>query len=106
MFQIDESEAAFQKRLIGVAEELEWEWLHIGRSISRPNQGVRGSLLTGFPDLMLLRGSRLIFAELKAQKAPGPTVTQQLRLAQLSEAAECYIWRPSDWNHIIHVLAF
>jgi len=55
----------------------------------------------GFPDLVLVRGCRLIFAELKATKGRvSPDQTEWL--ARLMGAgAECYIWRPDDWDEIV-----
>ena len=104
MIIIEESETAFQHRVTQLAEDLGWEWLHIGRVGKYVANGAKGTLGSGWPDLTLLRGSRLVFAELKAQKGPGPSVTQKLVLGRLSMAAESYVWRPSDWPQILHVL--
>lgn len=103
---IDEPESQFQRRVTDLAEELGWQWLHLGHDPrGRNNQGARGTLVKGFPDLMLVRNGVLIFAELKAQKAPPPTVTQQLVLGTLGgTGARTYVWRPSDWNQILEVL--
>jgi hypothetical protein len=50
----------------------------------------------GFPDLVMVKGARLLFVELKAQ-AKYPTPTQREWLIALSNtAAEVYVWRPSD----------
>lgn len=55
----------------------------------------------GFPDLVLVRGPRLIFAELKRQSEK-PTKDQAAWLAALRYAADetvhvrAYLWRPSD----------
>jgi len=102
---IAESETAFQHRVTQLAEDLGWEWMHIGRVGKYAANGAKGTLGSGWPDLTLLRGSRVIFAELKAQKAPPLTVTQQLVLGRLSQATEAYIWRPSYWPQILHVRA-
>jgi hypothetical protein len=104
MFTIEESETAFQHRVTQLAEDLGWEWMHIGRTGKYVANGAKGTLGSGWPDLTLLRGGRLIFAELKAQKGPPPSVTQQLVLGRLSHAAESYVWRPSDWPQILHLL--
>ena len=60
----------------------------------------------GFPDLVLIRPPRLIFAELK-------TETGQLRTAQdewiadlnLIDQVETYVWRPHDEERVLEVLA-
>lgn len=105
MILIEETESQFQRRVVELAETLQWEWLHIGKTPFRPNQGVRGSLFKGWPDLTLLRGYRLLFVELKTQKAPPPTPVQQLVLGRLALAGvETHIWRPSDWPLILDTL--
>jgi hypothetical protein len=101
---IDETEAAFQARLISYAVGRGWEWMHIGRTGKYAANGAKGTLGTGWPDLTLVRGTRLIFAELKAQRAPIPGAEQQRVLLILSDAAEVYHWRPSDWPMILEVL--
>jgi hypothetical protein len=101
---IDETEAAFQARLIEYALSRGWEWMHIGRTGKYTANGAKGTLGTGWPDLTMVRGTRLIFAELKAQRAPIPGAEQQRVLLILSDAAEVYHWRPSDWPMILEVL--
>lgn len=60
----------------------------------------------GFPDLTLVRGARLIFAELKRER-PRPARTAREIAAALRQkewqdalrlaAVEVYVWKPSDW---------
>lgn len=57
----------------------------------------------GFPDLVLVRGGRLIFAELKAE-GKYPSRGQKKWLAELGDVARysmgnvaVEVWRPSDW---------
>lgn len=105
MITIEETEAVFQTRLTALAETLQWDWMHVGRTGKYGAVGCKGTLGTGWPDLVLLRGQRLIFAELKSQKAPPATPLQQMILAKLSlTGAECYIWRPSGWPLILETL--
>lgn len=59
----------------------------------------------GFPDLVMIRGERLIFAELKSEK--GKTSSQQdewLSALKGSRQGEVYVWRPSDWDELVGVL--
>ncbi len=59
----------------------------------------------GFPDLVLVRPPRVIFAELKRNKA-------QLRTAQVAwkvqledcPGVEYYVWRPDDLEDILKIL--
>jgi hypothetical protein len=66
----------------------------------------RGSV-AGFPDLVLVRRGRLIFAELKTPDAPPPRAAQQDWLADLAlcSCAEVFVWRPVDWPQIVRTLS-
>jgi hypothetical protein len=58
----------------------------------------------GFPDLVLVRGTRLIFAELKTQRGR-LTLAQSEWLEDLRETwAEVYVWRPADLPIIAAIL--
>ncbi len=51
----------------------------------------------GWPDLVLIRGSRIIMAELKRDGGK-PTMDQLRVLGVLSMVAEAYCWTPKDWD--------
>lgn len=72
-------------------------------SCKAPARGPRNA--SGLPDLLLIRGARLIWAELKAQD--GVTSAEQREwIARLRAAGETvYVWRPSDWTEIERTLA-
>jgi len=55
----------------------------------------------GFPDLVLVRDGRVIFAELKRERGR-LTVHQKAWAERLRECmgVEVYVWRPSNWNDI------
>jgi len=59
----------------------------------------------GLPDLLMVRGGRLVFAELKVggNKA---TAEQQRWLDELRAVpgVAAHLWRPSDWDEIEEVL--
>jgi hypothetical protein len=50
----------------------------------------------GFPDLVMVRGRRLIFAELKRENGR-TTPAQKAWIEALHNVAEVYEWRPSNW---------
>ncbi len=59
----------------------------------------------GFPDLVLVRGERLIFAELKSDKGRAkPEQTEWLQ-AVAAAGAESYLWRPADVECVVETLA-
>jgi hypothetical protein len=61
---------------------------------------------SGLPDLILCRPPRLVFAELKSARGR-VSPQQQAWLNALSQCAgvEVYLWRPDDWQTIVHTLA-
>ena len=94
--RIDISEKDWSQTVYDAARWLNWRAYRVLNS--------RGST-PGVPDLMLLRGDRLIFAELKT--ATGKVSAAQTEwLAALSVVAgvETYIWRPSDWPNVERIL--
>ena len=59
----------------------------------------------GFPDLTLVRGNRLIFAELKSPRGKvRPAQVEWLARLDQVPAVEVYLWRPSDWPDIEKLL--
>lgn len=99
-------ESAFTQQLIGLARMHGWRSAHF-----RPAQNASGRWRTpvagdgaGFPDLVLLRGHRVIIAELKAEgRYPGPEQRAWLD-AWRAAGAEVNVWRPSDLDAIAQVL--
>lgn len=83
------SERALQDHVIDAATKLGFLVYHTWNSQHSA---------AGFPDLVMVRGSRQIVAELKRQdKSPS---FQQILWLRAFEAAgsEAYLWRPSDWS--------
>ena len=99
-------EKEFQRAVIDLARLTGWRVHHTRPALTR-----RGRWLTpiqgdaGFPDLVLVRAGRVIFAELKCNGAR-PTPQQQGWLDALSACAgvECYLWTPADWDAIVRML--
>jgi hypothetical protein len=89
-------ERDFQATLIAYAQLAGWTIYHTYDS--RRSEA-------GFPDLTMVRGVRLIFAELKSHKG-NLTPEQASWLQQLSgvPSVEAYVWRPLDWPEIERVL--
>ena len=100
---MNETEAGFTKAVIDLAKVNGWLTAHFRPAMTRAGKwitAVQGDG-KGFPDLVLVRGTRLIFAELKVGKNK-PTPEQFEWLARLMGAgAECYIWRPEQWDEIV-----
>jgi len=90
-------EKDFQQMVLNVARPCGWLAYHTYDSRrSDP----------GFPDLTLVRGERLLFAELKTVKGR-LSDTQEHWLALLTKVpcTEVYLWRPTDWDAIVETLS-
>jgi len=91
------SEDAFQEWVIALAKVYGWRWYHTRFSKRSPS---------GFPDLVLLRNGRLIFAELKSET--GRVTTEQAEWIDDLDFVPLvwtYIWRPADMESIAELLA-
>lgn len=92
--QTYELEAAFQAKVEQTAGLMGWLCYHT-HDARRSNKG--------FPDLVMVR-ERVVFAELKASRGK-LSADQVIWLDSLHRAgAEAYVWRPSDWEDIVHIL--
>lgn len=102
------TEQAFLHRIIDLAKLRRYRIVHF-----RPAMTARGAWVTrmdgdaGFPDLVLLRPPRLIFAEVKRSlKGRQTTPEQAIWLAQLGAVpgVESYLWTPEGWDDIVKLL--
>ena len=109
-----QSEQEFMRHVMAYAKARGWLVYHT--HISKRST-------EGFPDLCMVRGGRLVFAELKREPprlkngAPSvaatyePTVAQWTWLDALGDvtpgfggAVSAFLWRPSSWGQIEEVL--
>lgn len=86
------SERDFQAMVVEIAQLLGWTTYHTFDSRRSD---------AGFPDLVLVRGDRLVFAELKSAtgrvSAAQAAWLDQLRVVP---GVEVFLWRPADWPTI------
>ncbi len=88
------TEVALQNNIIDAAQKLGWR-----THAERPAINRRGKFSTpiqgdpGFPDLVLARNKKVIFAELKRETS-GLSVVQY---GWYDAIGNVYLWRPSDW---------
>lgn len=100
------SEADLLSRLLEWADA--WGWLTNHQRPALTSKGWRTATqgnLVGWPDVIAVRGTRLVVAELKSDK--GRTTPEQKRwLAafRLVPGAEVFEWRPADWPEIVATL--
>lgn len=103
-----ESEAAFQQRVIDLAHQHGWlvasfRPARVLRNGVEKYETPVGADGRGWPDLVLVR-DRVIFAELKSDK--GPLRPDQEKWGEwLDDAdAEYWVWRPKLWPEIVEAL--
>lgn len=90
------TENLFLQAVRDIAELLGWKCYHTWNSIHSP---------AGFPDLVLVRPPRIIFAELKLRgRKPTPAQQDWLNLLGECPQVEVYLWTPEDWDSIVEVL--
>lgn len=98
------NESEWQQQVLAAALKLGWQTMHIGRTGKHQAVGAKGTLGRGWPDLVLVKGGRIIFAELKAEKGITDPIQKQV-LGILHQVGEVYIWRPSDFGQVLDTLA-
>ena len=93
------TENELQRAIIEAARLLGWRLCHFrtARTLNGWRTPIEGH--PGFPDLVLLRPPRLIFAELKGKRGR-VDFEQATWLNGLNEVpgVEQYLWRPADWE--------
>jgi hypothetical protein len=101
------TEKEWQQTVIDTAQALGWRVAHF--RTSRTGSGGHATAVqadgAGYPDLTLVRGTRLLFIELKAEK--GRVAQAQAEwLTDLATAVPgCVaVWRPSDWPEVERTL--
>jgi hypothetical protein len=92
------TELARSRELLGraMAETRKWRWWH--DMDSRRNKA-------GLPDLLMVRGNRLVFAELK-RRGGKVSQAQQEWLDELERctSVEAHVWFPDDFDRAREVL--
>jgi len=90
------SERDFAVTVLDLARVYRWRIYHTYLSI-RSNPG--------FPDLVLVRAPRVVFAELKTERGKVSTAQCDWHdVLRVCPGVECYIWRPADWDQIVKIL--
>ena len=101
------SEKEFLEQVLALGKLYHWRCAHFRHALQRD-----GKYLTpvqadgaGFPDLVMVRDERVVWAELKSEK--GRVSDRQLEwIKALAKAKqkEVYVWRPSQWEELEEIL--
>lgn len=97
----------FMRQVMELAKLHDWKVAHFGSSVRVVGKNrvfVGDKDAAGFPDLIMVRGQRIIFAELKAPKGRLSETQVGWMLALQRAHDEAYVWRPDDWEEINHIL--
>jgi hypothetical protein len=91
------TEKDFQKAVTDALTVFSWRWVHF-----RPARTQRGwrtplSGSPGFPDLVAVRGDRVLYVETKAANGKLRDEQRSWLSALGAAGAEVHCWRPSDW---------
>ena len=93
------TESAFQRQVLALAKMLGWRTAHF-----RPAMNQRGDWRTpvagdgkGWPDLVLVKGERVLFRELKTDRGVLSPEQREWRDALQAAGADYAVWRPKDW---------
>ncbi len=103
---LKETEAQFQKAVIDLAQYKGWKVAHFRPA--RTDKGWRTPVSadgTGFPDLLMIRGERIIVAELKSDKGKLTDAQREWLYAFAGTGkVKIYTWYPCDWDNIVETL--
>ena len=99
------SEKEFTSQVLAYAKLRGWRSAHFrsartAKGWATPVQGDG----KGFPDLVLVRGEKVIIAELKVGKNKATKEQAEWLTAFADANLECYVWRPEQWAEIEEVL--
>ncbi len=86
-----QTEAQFQMAVVDLARALGWEPVHFRQMVGNP---------AGYPDLTIIRGERVILAELKRENGKVSQRQQEWIDRMAAVGTTIYVWRPSDWESI------
>jgi hypothetical protein len=104
------SEAVFTTKVIELATACGWLVCHFraARTVHGWRTAIQGH--RGFFDIVAIRGTRIILAELKVKRGQLSLEQQEWLSAAMNAMTtgsrhEVYVWRPEDWDDIARTLS-
>ena len=89
------TEKQWQRLVTDTADLFGWMWEHFPQMIGNPK---------GFPDLILIKDGRVIFAELKTQNGKISDDQKDWHARAADNGVRVHVWRPEDWPWLVRVL--
>lgn len=97
------TERDFQRWVQALMVETGWKFYHSPDNV--PRNGFIQNVKAGWPDLVAVRGRRIIFAELKRETGKTTEAQDEWLAALKLTGAEVYVWRPSDKGKLRSILS-
>ena len=96
----------FTDQVIRAAEMLGWMVYHVrpAKTAHGWRTPVQGVFAAGFPDLVMVKGARVVYAELKGATNGLEPGQEMWRDALLAAGQEWHLWRLSQWDEVLAVL--
>lgn len=88
-------ESSWQTTVTDLLDRMGWLWHH--ETDSRKSR-------RGFPDLVAVKGARVLFIELKTNKGRIRPEQHEWLDRLRATAVEVYVWRPADWPEVVSTL--
>jgi hypothetical protein len=107
LYEQQQTEALFMAQVTDYAQLRGWEYMHILPGLNergRYRTPVSGSLGPGWPDLILVRGTRILAVELKSEKGRLTSFQADVLETLSLTGIPCHVWKPSDWPYIEETL--
>ncbi len=100
-------ESDVQKQVQEILTMFGWKWFHAPDNKPSATTGRVQRIVKGFPDIIAVRGTRILVCENK-RETEHPTEEQDQWLAafQLTGKVETFVIRPSNIDTIRHAAAF
>jgi hypothetical protein len=101
------TERQFQDQVARLARLRGWRVAHFRPAMTRLGKWVTAVQYDakGFPDMVLLRGTRILFRELKVSGRKATSEQVQWLLALRDAKQDAALWTPDDWLEIQETLA-
>lgn len=86
------TEAQFQALVMDAARLFGWVPVHFRQMVGNPS---------GYPDLTLFRGDRVLLVELKTEKGAVSAAQRRWHDTLAAVGTTVHVWRPSLWDAVI-----